>query len=191
MRTFGQEVWKAFAKSFGLLMLVRFDSRAYQVAVLRLFGWKCCLLWALAGVVDSPFQASGTCLRVLRRTCLFKLRLIAQSSLAHFCERLGSMKRDHSLTHQRIKTRNFQLINAQILKVHPQTNPSRHPSPRRASRRKLVFRVKTGAGRSPGPHAQRVLTAPYEYEGCHAAAPALQNFLSKNRVQRQGAVIAA
>jgi hypothetical protein len=29
-------------------------------------------------------------LRVLRRTCLFKLRLIDQSSFAHFYERLGS-----------------------------------------------------------------------------------------------------
>ena len=70
MRGFGQEVWKASAKSFGPLVFVWFDSVAYRVAVLRLFGWKCCFLWALAGVVSSPFQASGTCLRVLRQGLL-------------------------------------------------------------------------------------------------------------------------
>jgi hypothetical protein len=51
---------------------------------------------------------------------------IAVPDFAHFYERLGSMRRVHSLTHQRIKTRNFQLINAQILKAHPHPNPSRH-----------------------------------------------------------------
>ena len=55
-REFGQEVWKAFARSFGPLVFVWFDSGAYRVAMLRLFGWKCCFLWALAGVVGSPFQ---------------------------------------------------------------------------------------------------------------------------------------
>ena len=39
---FGQEVWKAFARSFGALVFVWFDSSAYRVTVLRLFGWKCC-----------------------------------------------------------------------------------------------------------------------------------------------------
>jgi hypothetical protein len=108
---------------------------------------------------------------------------IAVPSVAHFFERLGSMQRVRSLTHQRIKTRTFHLINAPVLKAHPYPNPSRHPSPRRAWRRKLVFRAETGAGRSPGgPHAQRALTAPYEREGCCDSAPALQIFLWKYRV---------
>jgi hypothetical protein len=56
MRGFRQEDWKAFARSFGPLVSVWFDSGPHQEAVLRLFGWKCCFLWALAGVVGSPFQ---------------------------------------------------------------------------------------------------------------------------------------
>jgi hypothetical protein len=51
MRGFRQEDWKAFARSFGPLVSVWFDSGPHQEAVLRLFGWKCCFLWALAGVV--------------------------------------------------------------------------------------------------------------------------------------------
>jgi hypothetical protein len=47
-------------------------------------------------------------------------------SVAHFFERLGSMRRVHSLTHQRVKIRTFRLNNAQILKAHPHPNPSRH-----------------------------------------------------------------
>jgi hypothetical protein len=39
---FDRKKWKAFARSFGLLVFVWFDSGAYRVAVLRLFGWKCC-----------------------------------------------------------------------------------------------------------------------------------------------------
>jgi hypothetical protein len=39
---------------------------------------------------------------------------VAAPSYAHVFERLGSMRRDHSLTHQRIKTRHFHLINAPI-----------------------------------------------------------------------------
>ena len=80
-REFGQEVWKAFTRSFGPLVFVWFDSIAYRVAV---------------------------------------------PSVAHVCERLGSMRRGQSLTHQRIKTRTFHLINAQTLKAHPYPNPSRH-----------------------------------------------------------------
>jgi hypothetical protein len=164
-REFGQEVWKAFARSFGLSVFVWFDSVAYWVVVLRLFGWKCCFLWALAGVEGLPFQvprgpvcaSSGPAHRASS---------VAFPSCVHVYERLGSMRRVHSLTHQRIKTRTFQLINAQISKARPYPNPSRHPSPRRAWRRKLVFRAETGAGRSPrGPHAQRVLTAPCEHRG--------------------------
>jgi hypothetical protein len=57
---------------------------------------------------------------------------IAVPDFAHLYERLGSMRRDHSPTHQRplgtfdIRTRNFHLINAPILKAHPYPNPSRH-----------------------------------------------------------------
>jgi hypothetical protein len=79
------------------------------LTVLRLFGWKCCLLWALAGVVSSPFQvprgpacaSSGPAHRASS---------VAVPSVAHICERLGSMRRDHLLTHQRIKTRTFQFF---------------------------------------------------------------------------------
>ena len=105
---------------------------------------------------------------------------VAAPSVAHFDERLGSMRRDHSLTHPRIKTRSFQLINAQILKAHSYPNPSQHPSPRRAWRRKLVFKAETGEGRVPrGPHAQRGMTAVCEREGSYEPAPGLQDFLSK------------
>jgi hypothetical protein len=95
------------------------------VTVLKLIGWKCCFLWAFAGVVGSPFQVPSepACASSgLSR----QASLVDTPSVAHFYERLGSMRRDHSLTHQRIKTRNFQLINAQILKAHPYPNPSRH-----------------------------------------------------------------
>jgi hypothetical protein len=81
---------------------------------------------------------------------------IAAPSCVHVCERLGLTRRDHSLTHQRIIIRTFHLINAQILRAHPYPNPSRHPSPRRAWRRKLVFRAEAGTGRSPGDRTRSV-----------------------------------
>jgi hypothetical protein len=70
---------------------------------------------------------------------------VAVPSVAHVCERLGSMRRDHSLTHQRplgifdIKTRTFHLINTQILRAHPYQNPSRPVRPSLAPRGKLVY----------------------------------------------------
>jgi hypothetical protein len=68
----------AFARSFGALAFVWFNSDAYQVTVLRLFGWKCCFLWALAGSVGAPFQPDSVCLRVLRQ-CLLTEQARSQS----------------------------------------------------------------------------------------------------------------
>jgi hypothetical protein len=64
---------------------------------------------------------------------------IAVPSVAHVCERLGSMRRVHSLTHQRMITRNFQLIIVQTSKGHPIPNPSRHMRPNLAPCGKLVY----------------------------------------------------
>jgi hypothetical protein len=53
-------------------------SDAYRVTVLRLFGWKCCFPWAVAGsvgfvlFVSAPFQADSVCLRVLRQGLLIE-----------------------------------------------------------------------------------------------------------------------
>jgi hypothetical protein len=126
-----------------------------RLSGLMLFGWKCCFLWALAGGVGSPFQVprGPSC---ASPGPAHRASSIAVPDFAHFYERLGFTQRDHSLTHQRIRTRNFHLINAQILKAHPYPNPSRHPNPRRAGRRKLVFRAETGAGRSPGDRTRSV-----------------------------------
>jgi hypothetical protein len=132
--------------------------------VLRLFGWKCCFLWALAGVEGLPFQvprgpvcaSSGPAHRASS---------IAFPSCAHVYERLGSMRRVHSLTHQRIKTKNFHLINAQILEAHSSPNPSRHMRTRLARRGKLVYLSRDWRRTPTQWHAQRGRTAACEHKG--------------------------
>jgi hypothetical protein len=75
---FDRKKWKAFARSFGPLVFVWFESVAHRVTVLRLFGWKCCFLWAFAGSMGSPFQPDSVCLRVLRQ-CLLTEQARSQS----------------------------------------------------------------------------------------------------------------
>ncbi len=83
---------------------------SYPVAVLMLFGWKCHSSWALAGVVSPPFQPDSVCLRVLRQCLLIERARSQPLRSPTFSNGLVSMRRVHSLTHQRIKTRNFHLI---------------------------------------------------------------------------------
>jgi hypothetical protein len=49
------------------LVLAWFDSGVYRVAVLRLFGWKCCFLRAVAAYRGFVVPGKCTCLRVLRQ----------------------------------------------------------------------------------------------------------------------------
>ena len=69
-------------------MIVLLRSVAYPVTVLVSFGWK---FWSDGLTPASYVRRSRSLwdLRVLRRTGLFKLRLIDLSPFAHFYERLG------------------------------------------------------------------------------------------------------
>jgi hypothetical protein len=97
-----------------------------RLEVLVFMGSRLCREAAVPGKLHLPACASSG--------PAHRASSVAVPSCVHFKERLGSMRRVHSLTHQRIKSRTFQLTDAQILKAHPSPNPSRHPSPRRAWR---------------------------------------------------------
>jgi hypothetical protein len=177
-------------------VFVWFDPGVYRVAVLRLFGWKCWFNGLSPECGVCPIRESAVPARLRLSACAtsgpaHRASSIAVPSVAHFYERLGSMRRVHSLTHQRMITRNFQLIIVQTSKGHPIPNPSRPVRSSLAPCGKLVC-LSGDRRRTPTHwHAKRCRTAPYECEGCHASAPALQNFLSKYHAQRQGMVIAA
>ncbi len=59
-----------------------------HVTVLRLFGWKCCFLRAIAGIVRSPFQVPSEPACAWSDLSL-QTPFDRPSSLAHFKERLG------------------------------------------------------------------------------------------------------
>jgi hypothetical protein len=113
----------------------------YSVPCIRVrIGWLCsgysvgsAVFYGLSPrIVGSSFQASAlACVCFVRARSPSKLGRVP--SCAHFYERLGSTRRDHSLTHQRIKTRNFHLINVQTVKALQLADPSGHPSPRQVS----------------------------------------------------------
>ena len=111
--------------------------------------------------LGTPFQASCTCLRVLGRGLLFKFRLIAVPSCAHFKERLGSATGSA-----------FQKI--EIVRAFSTSIPSRHSSPRGIQWRKLASGSENPAGRPAvrQGHTKCAMTAPYAWFGHYAAATA-------------------
>jgi hypothetical protein len=115
------------------------------------------------------------------RQCLLTEQARSQSLTSPtFSNGLVLPRRGHLVTRQRIRIRIFHPIDIHTGKADPCPNPRRYMRTRLAPCGKLVC-LSGDRRRTPTHwHAKRCRTAPYEREGCHASAPALQNFLSKS-----------
>jgi hypothetical protein len=117
---------------------------AADYADLRRFGCRGFL--GFVSFAGSPFQVPRDP-RVLRQ-CLLTEQARSQPLTSHTLKNgFAPMRKGHRTTQQRIRIRISLLINIQTVKVLQFANPSRHPSPRWALRRKHVFRAETAAGR--------------------------------------------